>query len=227
MDQKGIVLVVDDNRNYSDMCKIYLEQEGYSVRFAENGKQGLKLVEQIRPDLIALDLMMPVMDGYQVLTRLKAAPELMNIPVIVLTVSPDTQDVVKAFNLGASDYLRKPFDVDEFIARVNMLIRLKHAQDSPAKAVVRETVSRTGSKEPLFEKEVAEKEYCLNPESGFVPLSGESSNDLPKRLLGIIGFIENSLARFSCDLSSESDLQFALSAVKHAKHLIRQNLPAG
>lgn len=124
------VLIVDDNKNNSEIYKIYLESEGYTVLSAENGEQGLTLIKEILPDVILLDIMMPVMDGYQMLETLRTDSSTTDIPVLVLTVRTNTHDVVKAFQMGANDYLKKPFNVDELIARANKLLKLKQTQDS-------------------------------------------------------------------------------------------------
>jgi CheY-like chemotaxis protein len=130
MASKANILIVDDSKNNQEICRICLEPEDYTVYFAQNGEQGLNLVNQVKPDLILLDIMMPVMDGYQMLERLKSDPVLKDIPVLVLAVITDMDDVVKAFKFGANDFLKKPFNVGEFIARVNRLIKHKQNQDA-------------------------------------------------------------------------------------------------
>jgi DNA-binding response OmpR family regulator len=129
MIEKGKILIVDDNINNQEICKICLESENYAIYLAENGEQGLALTRQIKPDLILLDIMMPIMDGYQMLERLKAAPDIKHIPVLVLMAVTEPLDVVKAFRLGANDLLKKPFHVDEFVVRVNALVKQKKSLD--------------------------------------------------------------------------------------------------
>jgi DNA-binding response OmpR family regulator len=123
------VLIVDDNHNNAEMCRIYLEIEGYMVYSAEDGETGLAVAGEIVPDVILLDIVMEGMDGFQMLERLHADPRLKDIPVLVLTVMTDTVNIVKALHLGAIDYLKKPFNADEFVARVNRLVKLKESQD--------------------------------------------------------------------------------------------------
>jgi len=134
MVKKGTILIVDDNKNNRDMCKLFLEVEGYHVYYAENGEEGLHLTEQVNPDVILLDLLMPKMDGYQMLNRLKTNAPINDIPVFILTVKTEPNDVVKAFQMGASDYLKKPYNPDEFIARVDILVKQKRTQESLRKA---------------------------------------------------------------------------------------------
>ncbi len=129
MDKKKTVLIVDDNPNNTEMCRICLEIEGYDVYSAEDGQSGLAVAGEILPDVILLDIVMAGMDGFQMLEKLNAEPVLMDIPVLVLTVMSDTVNVVKALHLGAIDYLKKPFNADEFVARVNRLAKLKESQD--------------------------------------------------------------------------------------------------
>lgn len=130
MEKTKTVLIVDDNPNNAEMCRIYLEIEGYEVYSAEDGAKGLAVAEEILPDVILLDIIMAGMDGFQMLERLHADPVLRDIPVLVLTVMTDTVNIVKALHLGAIDYLKKPFNADEFVARVNRLVKLKESQNS-------------------------------------------------------------------------------------------------
>jgi CheY-like chemotaxis protein len=124
------VLIVDDNKNNCEMCKIYLELEGYSVFFAEHGKAALQQIRNILPDLILLDIIMPVMDGYQLIEQLKDDPALKDIPILVHSVSSDPHEVVRTLQMGANDFIKKPFDVDELIARVDKQLTIKQNQDS-------------------------------------------------------------------------------------------------
>jgi len=130
MEKKGIILIVDDNKNNQEMYRICLEPENYKIYFADNGDQGLKLTRQVKPDLILSDIMMPIMDGYQMIEKLKTDPDVQDIPIFVLTTVINIVDVVKAFQLGASDVLKKPFHVAEFVARVNAMVKHKKAQDA-------------------------------------------------------------------------------------------------
>lgn len=129
MEKTKTVLIVDDNPNNAEMCRIYLEIEGYEVYSAEDGAKGLAVAEKILPDVILLDIVMAGMDGFQMLERLHADPALRDIPVLVMTVMTDTANIVKALHLGAIDYLKKPFNADEFLARVHRLVKLKESQD--------------------------------------------------------------------------------------------------
>jgi signal transduction histidine kinase/CheY-like chemotaxis protein len=111
----SVVLVVDDDPMVCDLLERFLNKEGFAVRAALRGEEGLRLARQLRPDAITLDVMMPGMDGWEVLTTLKADPELADIPVVMLTIVDDRN---MGFALGASDYLTKPIDRERLIAVV-------------------------------------------------------------------------------------------------------------
>ena len=131
----GTILVVDDQERNREICQENLEMEDYRIVMAENGLQGLETARIEKPDLILLDIMMPELNGYEVLEKLKADEELHDIPVLMLTAKAGTSDVVRALNLGANDYLKKPFDIDELVARVDTLVHLKKAEDRLKKSV--------------------------------------------------------------------------------------------
>lgn len=114
------LLVVDDEANLRDMLKVYLEQEGFRVLTAANGRVALPIAREQKPDLIILDLMMPEMGGYDfVRTYAKDA----HTPVIMLTAKVDDSDKIVGLELGADDYVTKPFNVRELIARVRAVLR--------------------------------------------------------------------------------------------------------
>lgn len=165
---KAGILIVDDSKNNQEICRICLEAENYTVYFAEDGAQGLKLASQIKPDLILLDIMMPVMDGYQMLEKLKSDSALKDIPVLVVAVITDMNDVVKAFKLGATDFLNKPFNVGEFIARVNRLVKHKLTQDAINKfnenIIQRQKIFEFELNKCAREAEVLEKKFDTTSE---------------------------------------------------------------
>jgi CheY-like chemotaxis protein len=125
----GVILVVDDQETNQQICQENLELEDFKVHVASNGLEGLEAAREIMPDLILLDIMMPVMDGYQTLAKLKDEPALDNIPVLMLSAKAGSQEVAKALSMGASDYVKKPFSVDELIARVRHLVAFKQTQE--------------------------------------------------------------------------------------------------
>ncbi|MBO4899149.1 MAG: response regulator transcription factor [Lachnospiraceae bacterium] len=114
------ILVADDEPEIRDLLRLYLENEGYEVIEAENGAEALRLVGEQAPDLVMLDIMMPQMDGYQALKHIR---EKNNIPVIIISAKDADSEKILGLNLGADDYISKPFNPLEVIARVNSNLR--------------------------------------------------------------------------------------------------------
>ena len=124
------ILIVDDvNKNLQLMATILLDK-GYDIRIASNGKQALHSLDQELVDLILLDVMMPEMDGFEVCQKIKANPETANIPILFLTAKTEVTDKVRGFEIGGADYITKPFDPIEVIARINAHLQLKLANDT-------------------------------------------------------------------------------------------------
>ena len=113
------ILIVDDTPANIQALAGTLKDKGYQISVATNGRQALEVVGRMRPDLILLDVMMPEMDGFETCRQLKAAAATHDIPVIFLTARTETTDIVKGFDLGALDYVSKPFNAPELLARVN------------------------------------------------------------------------------------------------------------
>jgi len=126
---KPLILIVDDVSRNIQVLGSTLRKEDYEIAVAQDGKQALKTVENILPDLILLDVMMPVMDGYEVCKRLKEDPLTKDIPIILLTGKTETGDIVKGFEVGASDYITKPYKAAELMARVKTHLELKKSKD--------------------------------------------------------------------------------------------------
>jgi adenylate cyclase len=113
------ILIVEDTPANIQVLTATLKERGYQISVATNGRQALEVVARVRPDLILLDVMMPEMDGFETCRQLKASEQWRQIPVIFLTAKTDTADIVKGFELGAVDYVGKPFNAHELLARVN------------------------------------------------------------------------------------------------------------
>lgn len=116
------VLVCDDDELLVELLIFRLENKGYRVLVARDGAEAVALALQQLPDAVILDTMMPVMDGQQVLRRLRETPETSAIPVVMLTARKQERDIVDAFGLGASDYLVKPFIPEELMTRLARLL---------------------------------------------------------------------------------------------------------
>ena len=114
------VLIVEDDRNIAELLQLYLEKEGYAVTIAADGGQGLEKFRAIQPDLVLLDVMMPVMDGWAVC---KAIRETDKTPIIMLTAKSETDDKVHGLRSGADDYITKPFEMKEVLARIEAVLR--------------------------------------------------------------------------------------------------------
>lgn len=115
------ILVVDDERHIVRLIQVNLERAGYQVVTAFDGKEGLKKVEAEKPDLIVLDVMMPYMDGFEVLKRLQANQSTRNIPVVMLTAKAQDADVFRGWSSGVSAYLTKPFNPLELLTFVKRI----------------------------------------------------------------------------------------------------------
>jgi CheY-like chemotaxis protein len=124
------ILLVDDNTTNLQVLHEILGGRGYRLLVAKNGEAALSIVHKAKPSLILLDIMMPGMDGYEVCRRLKADPETQDIPVIFLSALDDTKDKVKGLDLGAVDYVSKPFQAEEVIALVNTHLTTKSSRKS-------------------------------------------------------------------------------------------------
>ncbi len=114
------VLIVEDDRNIAELLQMYLEKEGYAVTTATDGGQGLAKFRAIKPDLVLLDVMMPVMDGWAVCKAIRAEGQ---TPIIMLTAKSQTEDKVQGLKSGADDYITKPFEMKEVLARVEAVLR--------------------------------------------------------------------------------------------------------
>jgi two-component system cell cycle response regulator len=125
----GLILVAEDSLVVRTLVCDQLEDEGYEVVQAVDGESALTQCALTRPDAILLDIEMPGLDGNQVLERLKSDPELSDIPVVFLTGRTSTEDMVAGLRAGAHDYLKKPFDPAELIARIGGAVRIKRLQD--------------------------------------------------------------------------------------------------
>ena len=125
------VLVVEDDKNIQELLRLYLEKEGYAVTVADDGGQGLAKFRAIKPDLVLLDVMMPVMDGWAVCKAIRAES---TVPVIMLTAKSETDDKVAGLKSGADDYVTKPFEMKEVLARIEAVLRRSDRGDAGKKA---------------------------------------------------------------------------------------------
>ena len=129
------VLIVEDDPNIRELLQMYLEKDGYAVTLACDGGQGLDKFRAIKPDLVLLDVMMPVMDGWAVCKAIRAEG---NTPVIMLTAKGETDDKVQGLKAGADDYVTKPFEMKELLARIEAVLRRsdRGAEESKTRRLV-------------------------------------------------------------------------------------------
>ena len=129
------VLIVEDDKNIAELLQMYLEKEGYAVTSAWDGGQGLEKFRTIHPDLVLLDVMMPVMDGWAVCRAIRAESQ---TPIIMLTAKSEVDDKVNGLKNGADDYITKPFEMKEVLARIEAVLR--RADRSTAENTARKLV---------------------------------------------------------------------------------------
>ena len=208
------ILIVDDNQVNREICMQHLGPLGVPLHCAANGRQGLATARALLPDVIILDLMMPVMDGFEMLRRLKKEDDLKDIAVLILTAKSDTSSIVKALEQGADDYLKKPFAEEEMVARVKNLLRnrfleRRFAEDLAAgakmqqkfltdRATAIQQCQRVGIETDIFNRPYSaisgDFYYCFRQadETMGLFLGDSSGHGLPAALMSmrILGFLE-------------------------------------
>ena len=170
------ILLVDDNVTNLQVLHQTLDGRGFKLLVAKNGAAALAIAEKARPSLILLDIMMPEMDGFEVCRRLKADPALSDIPVIYLSALTDTEDKVKGLELGAVDYIAKPFQPEEVIARVNT-----HLTISSLKKMLAEKNQELQSANSVLEERVKKRTAEL------AALNVVYERFVPKEFLNLLG----------------------------------------
>jgi len=134
---KESILVVDDEEDIRELIHYNLSKDGYRVTCAASGEEGLSLVQSLKPDLIILDLMLPGMDGLEVCRKLKGDPALKSIPIVMVSARGEEPDVVSGLELGADDYISKPFSPRVLLARIKSVLRRGKAGPADHQALVR------------------------------------------------------------------------------------------
>lgn len=165
------ILIVEDEKDILQLVKLYLEKEGYRTVTASTGSEGLAQVRAETPDLIVLDLMLPEIDGLEICKRLRSAPETAMLPIIMLTAKAEESDTIIGLELGADDYVTKPFSPKTLVARVKALFRRldRKQEDGPARFtygplildLTRHEVTVKGKEVPLTAKEFGLLEHLL------------------------------------------------------------------
>jgi two-component system alkaline phosphatase synthesis response regulator PhoP len=132
----GTILIVEDEADIADLVKYHLEKEGFAARTVGDGKQALGLIVRDHPDLIILDLMLPGIDGLDLCRRLRSQNATQRIPIIMLTARGDEVDRIVGLEMGADDYMPKPFSPRELVARVKAVLRRSAEPSTPSEAPV-------------------------------------------------------------------------------------------
>ncbi len=125
----GKILVVDDDKNICELLRLYLEKEGYNVVLSYDGEEAVTKFDTFHPDLILLDIMLPGLDGWQVCREIRKKSQ---VPIIMLTAKGETFDKVLGLELGADDYVVKPFDTKEVVARIKAVLRRIGQNNAPS-----------------------------------------------------------------------------------------------
>ena len=132
--KKPLILLTDDLPQSLEILAAILEEE-FDVSFAHDGAEALTFLKNVKPDLILLDIIMPNINGFEVCTALKSSPDTKDIPIIFMSSMTDTDEIVKGFQLGAVDYIKKPFNPLEVLVRVRTHVELKRTKDSQQKLI--------------------------------------------------------------------------------------------
>ena len=122
-------LVIEDDKNIAELLRLYLEKDGFTVSIASDGGEGSEAARTQKPDLVLLDIMLPVKDGWQVCREIRADSR---VPIIMLTAKGETFDKVNGLEMGADDYITKPFEVKELLARIHAVMRRTEGDEKPA-----------------------------------------------------------------------------------------------
>ena len=128
MNKKKKVLIVDDDTNICELLRLYIDKDGFDVAIANTGTQAIKLFELEKPDLVMLDIMLPELDGWQVCREIRKTSQ---VPIIMLTAKGEVFDKILGLELGADDYVVKPFEAKEVVARIHAVLRRTSSAEAP------------------------------------------------------------------------------------------------
>ena len=155
------ILVVEDDANIAELLRLYLEKEGFDVSIASDGGKGVAEFERFSPDLVILDIMLPVLDGWGVCREIRSGSK---VPIIMLTAKGETFDKVSGLEMGADDYIVKPFEIKELIARIYAVLR------------------RYGDQEDAKEKKLVFDKLVINMDSFELLVNGTRVDTPPKEM---------------------------------------------
>lgn len=213
-DANGLVLIVDDTQENIQVLGSLLRDAGYSINVATNGEQALSTLERVLPDLVLLDIMMPVMDGFEVCRRMQASEAWRDIPVIFLTAKVETESIVEGFELGAVDYVTKPFQSAELLQRVDTHLTLSRLRrelslrvDELSEALHR--IEQLRREQDAFLRH--ELNNVINPIAGYADMLGSTIgtqlDEKPRSWLASIARGTASMQRMLSDLKDLNEVE--------------------
>ncbi|MGE5655185.1 MAG: sensor histidine kinase [Actinomycetota bacterium] len=219
--QSKFILLVDDNSTNLSVLSQALKVAGYKVRVAINGEEAIAQVERTPPELILLDVQMPGIDGFETCRRLQANPATQGIPIIFMTALADTESKVKGLSLGAVDYITKPFEQEEVLARVKTHWKLKQFADSLEEQVTERTYALQKAQVQLVQKEklsvlgqlVAGVAHEINNPLSFIVSNILPAKDYLKDILDLLRLYQKHYAKPVLEIEEkiqEIDLEFAV-----------------
>ena len=189
---KDIILIVDDNPNNLKVVAGVLKEKGYNFRMAKSGKLALSILEKTKPDLILLDVQMPEMDGFETCKRIKRDESNANIPVVYLTANTDSDSINKAFSSGGVDYVTKPFNPVELIARIKTHIQIKKQAE--------ELKLQNATKDKFFSIISHDLKNPIASIIGFSELLADDYKEIERSKVKSFATIINKSAAFTIDL---------------------------
>jgi signal transduction histidine kinase len=209
----GLILIVDDTPTNLDVISEALSDAGYTVAIATSGERALKQLERRSPDLILLDVMMPGIDGFETCVRLKANPKTCDIPVIFMTALSDAESKIKGFEVGAVDYITKPFQEREVLARVKTHLQLSFLTHNLEQQVSQKNAQLQASQIQLIQKEkmsalgnlVAGVAHEINNPIGFIGGNIQPALDYINDLFGLIDLYQQKYPHSDAEIQAEME----------------------